>query len=94
MTYREKIGITVVLYLLAFYVVYLAVKVDPTTLAGPGLDIVVFPLVYIWSLILVIKYSIKIYRNFSQFKWMFLIHLIGFIMLIIFLVAINDRPFF
>jgi len=91
---KDRIAITIACYCLAFYLVYAATIIDPTNMAGPGLDLIVYPLVYLWSLILVIKYFIEALKDGPKYLLILVIHLAGFIGLILFLKEIEVRPIF
>jgi hypothetical protein len=53
-------------------------------MAGPGLDIIVYPLVFIWSFILLLKYLYKAINTDKSFWTLFFIHFIGLTSLLIF----------
>ena len=80
----NKKFLTVGYYIVGFYLVFIGHKIDPTNMAGLGLDIVFYPLVFIWSFILLGKYSYKTIKEGKSFRPFFVIHFIGFLFLMIY----------
>lgn len=80
----NKNFLTVGYYIVGFYLVFIGHKVDPTNLAGLGLDIIFYPLVFIWSFILILKYLNKAIKENKSYWTLFSIHIIGFLSLLIF----------
>ncbi len=71
-------------YIVVLYLVFNGHKIDPTKMAGLGLDIIFYPLVFIWSFILMLKYLYKAINTDKSFWTLFFIHFIGFMGLLIF----------
>jgi len=78
-------------YITAIIIMVLSRKLDPTNLAGPGLDLLVYPIVIISSFII---WCIGISRFFKDKYWkLAILNTIGFISVIIVTILTNSRVF-
>ncbi|MDB5139993.1 MAG: hypothetical protein JWR12_1909 [Mucilaginibacter sp.] len=77
----NKMKFIILYYIIAFSLLIIAHKIDPTNLAGLGLDVFVYLLVFLVSILLFVK-NIAATRNNKGLWIMMLIHFIAFAVLI------------
>jgi len=80
----NKIVVTFLYYFIAFVLVFLAHKIDPTNLAGPGLDLLVYPVVFIGCVVLLGR-SFYVDKGLKTFWLIISIHLLGLVWLVLIL---------
>ncbi|MBB3054436.1 hypothetical protein [Mucilaginibacter gotjawali] len=77
----NKVSFALVYYFIAFSLIIISHKIDPTNLAGPGLDFFVYPIILICSVVFLVKALFKAQRRAAA--WMpFVIHFLGVIILV------------
>ncbi|MDF2433301.1 MAG: hypothetical protein JWP44_2932 [Mucilaginibacter sp.] len=77
----NKMKFIILYYIIAFSLLIIAHKIDPTSLAGPGLDVFVYLLVFLIGIILFVK-NVAATLNNKGLWVMMLIHFIAFAVLI------------
>ncbi|MBD1385199.1 hypothetical protein IDJ75_07900 [Mucilaginibacter rigui] len=83
--FNNKITITVSGYILAIILIVWAHKVDPISLAGPGLDCLVYPIVLIFSVVSCIKSLNKITDSNKTYFPLVITNIVGLISIIMLL---------
>jgi len=90
----NRILFTIIYYIAATFLIFIGGKIEPTNLAGPGLDMIAYFLVFITSLVLLIRDLAKIKRG-KQFIISAVIHSVFVVGTITtFVVLINFPHFF
>lgn len=77
----NKMKFIILYYIIAFSLLIIAHKIDPTSLAGPGLDVFVYLSVFLTGIILFVK-NVAATLNNKGLWGMMLIHFIVFAVLI------------
>ena len=73
----DKYVFTIIGYLAGIALIVLAHSIEPTNLAGPGLDIPVFLLVLITACVLTMRKVIAMVNHKKPFAQLVIIHMIG-----------------
>ncbi|MDB5115355.1 MAG: hypothetical protein JWQ79_847 [Mucilaginibacter sp.] len=69
-------------YVVASFLIILA-HGDKSGMCGPGLGLIIYPVVFIWSFMLICKYFGKVIKD-KSFWGLFIIHFVGFTILLIY----------
>jgi hypothetical protein len=83
--YDNKITLTIGGYIIAILLIIWAHKVDPISLAGPGLDCLVYPVALIFSAVSLVKSLRKIADNKKAYLPLFITNIVGLLSIILLL---------
>jgi hypothetical protein len=83
--YHNKITLTIGGYIITILLIIWAHKVDPISLAGPGLDCLVYPIVLICSIVSLLKSLRKIADNKKAYLPLFITNMAGLLSIIMLL---------
>jgi VIT1/CCC1 family predicted Fe2+/Mn2+ transporter len=79
---KNKLSITIALYIIGCFLKIIAHAISPTSLAGPGLDLLVILITLLLSVFFILK-SIYKQVKYSKHGWFILIHLLGLIAILL-----------
>ena len=83
---NHKVYSTIIFYLLSILLLFIANRLDPSSLAGPGLDALVLVIALLWSIVLLVRCFIKVVKKNRAYIAPLVIHFIfwvGFVILCI-----------
>ena len=75
----HKVYSAIAFYLLAFLLIAIANRLDPTSLAGPGLDWFVLVITLVWSIVLLARCFIKVVKKNKAYIAPLIVHSIFWI---------------